>query len=772
MNNSMQEPEERAYPPRLQPILRKEWPGWLSGALFAFFLASLLLSGWPEGLLPEREYPYAYEEGDTPYFLLLFKEIIEEESISFRGGYPFPDNRSGFPQPAFFTRLLVRLTGLVGRSPAAAYNLFFLLGFAVTFVLSYRVLRSIGLTPFFAWTASLLFDFLPFHFLRLELGHIFFTWYWVVPVFFAFAFRIFFLSSFREEMRSLPGTAMLLPLLFLSASTGVYYTLFGAILLIAAGTAGTLRSGRSINLFAAAALVLLLSASLLLQFPFLRPSLFGGEGPSAAPRSFSESELYAFKPVQLLLPRSGHRISFLGEITRRYSAESPLVNENETASLGFAGTAGLGVLLFTCFAGIVGCRIDPRLRLLSVLGVVLFLFGTAGGLGSLFAMTLSPMARGWNRISVFLAFAALAALFLFLQKEIEKLSLSSKGRNFVFLVFSCLFLLPGIYDQTAPGNPLRDEETRRAFLRDRSFIGEIESSLPKGSAVYQLPFMEYPEAPPLHGLRSYGLAAGMIHSEGLRWSYGGMKGREGDFFYRALSREPIALQIETAKRLGFAGVSVDGRGYGDDGKEVAMRLRELLDRDPAVVRADGKAFFHVFDPLPAIPSGLAGKDPEAVMERAGYRADRNGPRYPTSLSEGIDFTRRGFPAFILDAEGLSHYEAWGRWSDAVLSPAARFHFAAPLPDRFVLQLTANIFGPNVGKNLLVRMGKRTFSLPLADSSVVLSVEADLRGEQVDCIEFLPPEPASPLELGLSTDARKLGIGFVRMQILQERDGHK
>ena len=41
-------------------IARDEWKIWLACALLSFFLASILMSGWKEGLLPNLAYPYSY----------------------------------------------------------------------------------------------------------------------------------------------------------------------------------------------------------------------------------------------------------------------------------------------------------------------------------------------------------------------------------------------------------------------------------------------------------------------------------------------------------------------------------------------------------------------------------------------------------------------------------------------------------------------------------------------------------------------------------------
>src|SRR5690606_13118282 len=62
-------------------------------------------------------------------------------------------------------------------------------------------------------------------------------------------------------------------------------------------------------------------------------------------RAPAETEIYGLKIAQLLLPISDHRVSSLAEFKDTYSSSTPLVNENDTASLGVVGGFGFLVLI-------------------------------------------------------------------------------------------------------------------------------------------------------------------------------------------------------------------------------------------------------------------------------------------------------------------------------------------------------------------------------------------------------------------------------------------
>jgi phosphoglycerol transferase len=154
---------------------------------------------------------------------------------------------------------------------------------------------------------------------------------------------------------------------------------------------------------------------------------------------------------------------------------------------------------------------------------------------------------------------------------------------------------------------------------DEDFIHKIEASLPENSAIYQLPYVPFPESGPVNDLSVYQLGTGFISSKTLRWSFGGMKGREGDLFYRALSKETVAKQLDVIKRLGFAGIYIDRRGFADRGESVVMELTSLLGTGPALERADGNVVF--FKVPVRTDISIENLDSKQIMERAGFHPD-------------------------------------------------------------------------------------------------------------------------------------------------------
>jgi len=135
-------------------------------------------------------------------------------------------------------------------------------------------------------------------------------------------------------------------------------------------------------------------------------------------------------------------------------------------------------------------------------------------------------------------------------------------------------------------------------------------------------------------------------------------------------------------------------------------------------------------------------------------------RYPATLTEGIDFRKPGYPAFLAAVSGLSGHEPWGRWSDG---GAVTFQFTQPLPSRFTLIVTAHAFGPNIGAPIKVKAGASEQTLTLTAEEQTHRLDFTLAAP-TDRLEFLIPQPTSPADLQQGEDPRKLGIGFVKLQL--------
>jgi phosphoglycerol transferase len=220
-----------------------------------------------------------------------------------------------------------------------------------------------------------------------------------------------------------------------------------------------------------------------------------------------------------------------------------------------------------------------------------FLLATVGGFGSLLALMLMPSIRGYNRISVYLAFLSLMALVLFLERLFRP-STDSPRRRLAYHAVLLALLAVGILDQTSPRCIPLYEELASVYHNDLEFVQAVENVLPNGAAVFQLPYLPFPEVVPPGRMLDYDPMRGYLYSRSLRWSYGAVKGRETDRWQSETASLPLEEMVPTLIQAGFSGIYVDREGYEDRGIQVEATLWRLLNTEPVRSRDDR---FFLFD---------------------------------------------------------------------------------------------------------------------------------------------------------------------------------
>jgi phosphoglycerol transferase len=808
-------------------IAKKEWLIWLAGAALSFMAASLFMSGWPDGLLPDIQRPFTYA-GDGISYMWNIKRVIEEAWFfsNSHTGYPFGSNHLDYPTSDTGSYAILKLVGTVFQSPVAALNLYFLLGFSFVFAASYIVLRTIDVSKIFALVGAALYAFATFHFARI--GHLFFTWYFVAPIFFYYGFKLFNAPLSYQKIGA-PYAFMWQDLLALVAisSFGIYYSVFGFIVLFVSTVLAALLYKSWVHFRVGC---LCCAGVALGVFLNIAPSLWylqvNGPNLEGVNRLPAESELYGLKLVQMLIPSADHRLDSFYDIAARYNNSFPLVTENISASFGAANSLGLLLLILSVFVApmfafdrtnrVKNKQYIYQFMVMGLLACSLYMIATVGGFSSLFALLVSASIRSWNRVSIFIEFISVAALVLSLDwffgsSVIQKIK-QKKYQLTLQIIIAALVVGYGIADETV--KPCRNclISNAQLFEHDKAFVQKVEKSLPSGSAIYQLPYMGYPEYNAVNNLGSYDQARGHLHSNTLKWSFGGIRGRSGDWFYRKLAHLPFDQQIDVAEALGFAGIYIDRRGYlsSPDEKQCAKYANDKVGRakhdcltikeveaDIAEVLGEhadaGKIVSGdknlVFIPLyHDHPTGLTGKadiaaektedlaEANAHLLKNGFEIKDGIPVYAGGFDEAIDFRDNEFPVFVTGVTGLAEIaengsapigsaaRVTGRWSDAYVAPVVKLWLAKPLPAKFNLTITARGGGPNADKPLQIKIGKQVKELNFGAEMQTKTIPFELDGK-FQTIEFKPYQPFVPARRWAgASDVRKLGVEFEKVLI--------
>ncbi len=723
-------------------------------ALSALIVGTLTAGGARFNL---RE-PLSYA-GDSIFYLMTTQRLGEHTGylINSRQGFPLGSQLFDFVGSDWGNMLVLAALQKLSESAAWANNVYFLAGFPLNALAAFWCLKKLGVSDSTSSVFSLLFAIIPFHFLRIS--HLYFTWYFVIPVYVWFAVELYRGAEMFANRGPLKAAV-----LAVLACFGVYYALFGCMVLFMGAVLGRLRHQSAKPLFAGIFAVAIVGAGVtanILPNMYLIQQL--GKNSELARRMPAGSEVYGLKITQLMLPRPDHRLERLAAIAADYGQQFPNVNENVHSALGFVGVIGFFLLLASAI--VYSPRVQEQRRsLLFMLGattLLLVLTSTTGGFSALFSLLVTPLIRGWNRVSIVVAFLSLAGLAIAVDGARHRFASTRRAAAFASLGLAAIAIF-GIWDQTSSADRTPVRMAQAEYRNDSLFYRALEASLSEGAAVYQLPFMRFPESPMKGRLSSYDLSKGFLHSRSLKWSYGVAVGRLGADFMDNLSNQPIATQLEVAHFLGFSGLLIDRRGYADNGQAIDAEVSEFLGSVSPIEDQGKDLAFYSLQALPEADS-LEHLSPAAKAWLDRWKLSKSGSMLVTRSPFDIDFespTMLG--SQVQAASGLSGPEEWGTWTDG---KTVKLRLKKPLPRRFTLELVTNAFGPNVGREISVRVGSQVKTFVGTTEMTRVRIPFDL-SDTADLIELTVPAPTRPRDVSKSNDYRSLGLGLRSLSIVE------
>jgi phosphoglycerol transferase len=570
--------------------------------------------------------PFAYQRD-------ALAQIVEVKSVLDHGWYQ-SNPQLGFPvglDHRDFTLgsdnlhyLLIKFLGIFSHNAVLVTNLYFLLSFVLVALSAFFVVRYFGVSRPLSFVAALLFTFLPYHFLRgtaqLSLAAYFsvpiaclltiVVWENSPPFFRADNGRARFVWKGRRELWMVLAAIVI-------ASSGVYYAAFCVVLMASVGVLrlATTRTWRA--LFSAGLLCGVIGAATIANnLPSLLYWAQHHRNPTVAVRSVAESDFYSLRPIQMLSPIFGHRVGALADLTTEvFKAPN---NSEATQFLGLIGSLGFLALLVV-FLGLGAMRPSdrspPLLLRLASLTVLAVLFGVSGGLEWVAGLVGFTEIRSWNRISVFIAFYALLAVGLFGDRLVARLP-SFDAKRWVVAGGAVVLVAVGVLDQTSKAIVPDSRNFEAQWNSEQRFVDRIDATMGNGDAVFELPYIPWPEAelevPGAYGMADYDPFRGYLHSDDLKWSYGGMRGRASDW-QGQVHQHPVATMLRDIAAVGYRGVWVDRFGYPNRAKQIESRLRAVIGRRP-IVGAHGRFAFYDLRPY--------AKQVRSELGPAGVRALR------------------------------------------------------------------------------------------------------------------------------------------------------
>jgi phosphoglycerol transferase len=443
--------------------------------------------------------------------------------------------------------LFIRVIAHLTSNPFVAVNAFYVLTFgfsAVSFLfasirMTVRRIYAIPLALSYAW--------LPYHFSRMDVGHVSLAGYYMLPVGILALHRLFNYVSgsdgyFFAESRA--KTAFLMIGIILVGSSGSYYGVFFALLTF---SFLFLLFPFELNkdLLRRVSAIFIVAIGFVLA-PAIRTLLARAGGlEDSVVRNPEESVQFGGSITRLLIPWG----TWLPEKLR----PAVSVMEYEWNATPLLGVAGVWLLLIGMGLSLVAVRKKNSSSNRSLLYIFPWslLFYASGGLGLIFAYLIDPSFRAWNRFSIFILTLSLLAL-----------GIATSRTRFTQWLIAPALLVVTVTTQLLPLSSVGigaepDPISKAAFESLKGDAQNVEQQVSPGCSILQLPIMLFPEGAPVGDVGNGEHLWLPLLTKNLHWSYGAGKGTtEGKYWGEFFGASP-ALPIQKARDLGFCAVVVN-----------------------------------------------------------------------------------------------------------------------------------------------------------------------------------------------------------------------
>ncbi|MGO8675324.1 MAG: hypothetical protein ACLQVX_05590 [Limisphaerales bacterium] len=520
--------------------------------------------------------PFQYGSGeagscDALQVLTWLRAASEFDFIPFcdranhRLGAPSSANWNDFPM---YDAPLLFLFGMVARCTdlLTAANLMILLGHLASAAGFYFACRLLRLRRLWAAAGALVWSFSCYHAWR-GLGHVCLAYDYAVPV----AVVCAWLLAARHKI------GVNDPLFLLCAGLGVLigqgnpYNLNMWLQLLCLSAVVRFVTRRS---WTDASVVVRLGGIAVLSFVVSDANHFWnvfqhGSNPSGLPRDYYMTEMYALKPIELLVPPPWHPVPALASFSDRYRGGVAVRGEACSAYLGIVGALGLAWLCAEFLLWLArpsqGAR---RCPLHFPLCAWILSYSVIGGGNCLVALLGLPYWRAGNRFSIWI----LAVCLLFLVSRLSRLS----RRWNITSVCGVAAVVSGlaIWDQF--GLPPSDgpAEMARRVRSDRHFAQALDARLP-GGMVFQLPVMNFIDACPVFDCKPYDLTRPYLWTRTVRFSHGVILGRPEDQWRSQVWRENpsnVPQAVAELERRGFSAICFNRGAFLDHAESAVNAL--------------------------------------------------------------------------------------------------------------------------------------------------------------------------------------------------------
>ena len=507
--------------------------------------------------------------------------------ISYRLGAPQNSILLDTPFLDWINIVEIYIVSFFVKSPSVVNQIVYWISYPLSTLFMYGLLRMLECNRRVSTVISFVFAFAPYHFFR-NTGHGTLSNYFMIPV--AIATGIFILNSPEVKKpfsREVYNKIFFFLLAFLIGFTNIYYVAFSLIFLVWVVFFRIVKD-KSLKhnlIYAIYPGATVIGVGIALAPKIIYTFLYG-KNQLAGARVFIESEIYGLKIVQMLLPSWNSRIGHISDITMKYMQDNPYINENKFASLGIIASVGFIIACIYLLMNAIRHKEDNIKDCLVMAVLILTLFCTVGGFGAIFNLLVIPEIRCYNRGSIYIACISLVVLSLYLS--------TIKGKYKQIIVLAGIIVI-AFFDQISIEDSVKWDGAKENARICQTFYGEIEKSVPDNAMIYQIPFMAFPENGPINDMPDYEQLSAYVFTDTIRWSYGGMKGRNTRAQELYVDDGMSEAFLDGIKEEGFCGVCIDLKGYTPEQREMVLSFYDNITNKQPIVSLDNNLYYYDID---------------------------------------------------------------------------------------------------------------------------------------------------------------------------------
>lgn len=489
---------------------------------------------------------------------------------------------AGLPAAEWLSIALIKLIGAPFQNDIVGHNILYILSYPIIGITTYYALRKYKVSTPFAVLGAFAYAFAPYHLYR-GMDHFFLSMYYLLPLFLVVIKYKFIdgngsvlFKNFKTQRKENIFTLLVLVGMGIN---GVYYAFFSCFFLMIVGIYFSIINKKKTDFINSMVMVAIIAGALIVNFApvFIYKATSYPQFYAGNERSLMEPEQNAFKIILALLPASYSRLPQI--FTEKYYTSSITLGESGLfpTALGLLASIGFVILLVLIVFQIKIPHAKKEIKTLKTLNVAGILLATVGGISSIFALVVSSQIRCYGRIVIFLGLFSLFCLFILVDAYTEK---HSKIRNLAVLLIAFLFLfdqVPGRHSEFRTELSKTTESAQNEYTERDEYLSVLEDNFNEGDSVFQLPYVPFPENPPMNDLMDYEHIKPALICKKLNWSYGAAKSRFEGQWNQYTAQLGIKQMLDRLLQADFQAIYIDRLGYADRGQEIEQKLRIFLE---------------------------------------------------------------------------------------------------------------------------------------------------------------------------------------------------